>query len=276
MKTTKSNHSGYVTFVGAGPGDPDLITVKGLRALQTAQVLVYDRLVSRELVEMVPRECTRIYVGKRKHLHVMEQQRINQLLIAHGKAGRQVVRLKGGDSFIFGRGGEEIDALEAAGIEWRVVPGVTAATGAAAELGMALTHRDHSQALTFITAQRRAGGFEIDWTLAMRPRQSVVFYMGLTLLGEITQGLLSRGMDPATPFAVIAKATQIDQRVIVGCIADIQCQCAQQKIAAPALLVMGECVRQIKHRPRAARLIYQPMTRVLKLRSKTVTENGTA
>ena len=276
MKTTKSNHSGFVTVVGAGPGDPDLITVKGLRALQTAQVLVYDRLVSRELVEMVPRECTRIYVGKRKHLHVMEQQRINQLLIAHGKAGRQVVRLKGGDSFIFGRGGEEIDALEAAGIEWRVVPGVTAATGAAAELGMALTHRDHSQTLTFITAQRRAGGFEIDWTLAMRPRQSVVFYMGLTLLGEITQGLLSRGMDPATPFAVIAKATQIDQRVIVGCIADIQCQCAQQKIAAPALLVMGECVRQIKHRPRAARLIYQPMTRVLKLRSKTVTENGTA
>ena len=276
MKTTKNNHSGFVTFVGAGPGDPDLITVKGLRALQTAQVLVYDRLVSRELVEMVPRECTRIYVGKRKHLHVMEQQRINQLLTAHGKAGRQVVRLKGGDSFIFGRGGEEIDALEAAGIEWRVVPGVTAATGAAAELGMALTHRDHSQALTFITAQRRAGGFEIDWTLAMRPRQSVVFYMGLTLLGEITQGLLSRGMDPATPFAVIAKATQIDQRVIVGCIADIQCQCAQQKIAAPALLVMGECVRQIKHRPRAARLIYQPMTRVLKLRLKTVTENGTA
>lgn len=134
--------SGQVIFVGAGPGDPDLVTVKGLRALQQAEVLVYDRLASSELIEEVKEDCLRIYVGKRKHLHVMSQNQINDVLIKHARLGRSVVRLKGGDGFVFGRGGEEIDALEAADVPWQVVPGITAATGAAAALSMALTHRE--------------------------------------------------------------------------------------------------------------------------------------
>lgn len=241
--------NGQVIFVGAGPGDPELITVKGLRALQNAQVLVYDRLVSNQLVEETPDSCQRIYVGKRKHLHVMNQHRINELLVAQGLAGKRIVRLKGGDGLIFGRGGEEIDALEAAGIDWQVIPGVTAASGAGAALNMALTHRDYSQALTLITAQRRQGGFEIDWTLAMRPQQTVVFYMGLSLLGEITQGLLNRGMAGSTPFAVVSKATQPDQQLISGTLANIAALSAQQTIASPALLVMGEAVSRMRSLP---------------------------
>ena len=241
--------SGHVTFVGAGPGDPDLITVKGLRALQEADVLVYDRLASSELVESVPKACRRIYVGKRKHLHVMSQQQINQVLVEQTLAGRHVVRLKGGAGFSFGRGGEVIDALETAGVPWRVVPGVTAATGAGAALNMALTHRDYSQALTLITAQRRPGGFDIDWVLAMRPQQTVVFYMGLSLLGDITQGLLGRGMPGSTPFAVVSKATQPDQLLITGTLSDIEAACHGKAIPSPALLIMGHSVSHIREQP---------------------------
>lgn len=241
--------SGHVVFVGAGPGDPDLITVKGLHALQQADVLVYDRLASSELVETVPQACRRIYVGKRKHLHVMSQEQINRVLIEQALAGHQVVRLKGGDGFIFGRGGEEIDALEAAGVAWRVVPGVTAATGAGAALSMALTHRDDSQALTLITAQRREGGFDIDWVLAMRPQQTVVFYMGLSLLGDITRGLLQRGMPGTTPFAVVSKATQPDQLLITGTLSDIEAKCLGEMIPSPALLLMGRSVSRIREQP---------------------------
>jgi len=242
--------SGQVIFVGAGPGDPDLVTVKGLRALQQAEVLVYDRLASSELIEEVKEDCLRIYVGKRKHLHVMSQNQINDVLIKHARLGRSVVRLKGGDGFVFGRGGEEIDALEAADVPWQVVPGITAATGAAAALSMALTHREYSQALTLITAQRRENGFEIDWELAMHPRQTVVFYMGLSLLPKITDQLLARGMPPRTPFAVVAKATQVDQQVVTGTLADIADNCAVRYIPSPALLIMGECVGQIRQDPR--------------------------
>ena len=252
--------SGYVEFVGAGPGDPDLITVKGLRALQQADVLVYDRLASSELVETVPKACLRIYVGKRKHLHVMSQHQINLVLIEHALAGRRVVRLKGGDGFIFGRGGEEIDALEAAGVAWRVVPGVTAATGAGAALNMALTHRDYSQALTLITAQRRKGGFDIDWVLAMRPQQTVVFYMGLSLLGDITHGLLQRGMLGTTPFAVVSKATQPDQLLITGTLSDIAEKCLGKTIPSPALLIMGHSVSRIREQPE---LVHTCQERVL-------------
>ena len=241
--------SGQVIFVGAGPGDPELITVKGLRALQSAEVLVYDRLVANELVEQTADDCQRIYVGKRKHLHMVNQQQINELLVTHAQAGKRVVRLKGGDGLIFGRGGEEIDEVEAAGLDWVVIPGVTAASGAAAALNMALTHRDYSQALTLITAQRRRGGFEVDWRLATRPNQTVVFYMGLSLLGEITRGLLAQGMPAATPFAVVAKATQADQMLISGTLANIEEQCKGQRIPSPALLVMGQAVTQIRQVP---------------------------
>ncbi len=241
---------GQVIFVGAGPGDPHLVTVKGLRALQQAEVLVYDRLASGELIEEVPKECLRVYVGKRKHLHVMSQTQINEVLIEHTRLGRNVVRLKGGDGFVFGRGGEEIDALEAAGIPWQVIPGITAATGAAAALSMALTHRDYSQALTLITAQRREGGFDIDWDLAMHPRQTVVFYMGLSLLPDITAQLLARGMPAATPFAVVAKATQVNQQVVTGTLADIADVCATSNIPSPALLIMGDCVARIRQDPK--------------------------
>lgn len=165
------------------------------------------------------------------------------------QAEKRVVRLKGGDGLIFGRGGEEIDEVEAAGLDWVVIPGVTAASGAAAALNMALTHRDYSQAVTLITAQRRRGGFEVDWRLATRPNQTVVFYMGLSLLGEITRGLLAQGMPAATPFAVVAKATQADQMLISGTLANIEEQCKGQRIPSPALLVMGQAVTQIRQVP---------------------------
>ena len=181
-RSSAPDRSGEVCLLGAGPGDPELMTLKGLRALEAADVVVYDRLANPALLEHTRPACERIYVGKRKDRHSLPQEQICELLVALARAGRRVVRLKGGDPFIFGRGGEEIDRLEAAGIPWRVIPGITAATGCAASTGIPLTHRDCAHALTFITAHRRDGELTFNWELALHEQQTVVFYMGLSVV----------------------------------------------------------------------------------------------
>ncbi len=231
--------SGTVYLVGAGPGDIELITVKGSRCLAQAQVVVYDRLVNKELLSLTPPGCELVYAGKRKHLHAMTQQAIQETLVSHARAGKVVLRLKGGDPMIFGRGGEEIDALNAAGIAWEIVPGITAATGAAAQFGLPLTQRHQSQALTFVTAQCHDGELQIDWPLLLHCGQTVVVYMGLSLLHELTSELIQRGKSPDTAFAVIANATREDAKLVQGSLANIAELSRRARLASPALLVMG-------------------------------------
>jgi uroporphyrin-III C-methyltransferase len=230
---------GKVFLVGAGPGAADLITLRGARCLEQAEVVVYDRLSNDELLALAPRSAELVYAGKRKRLHVMSQQAIGELLVCRARAGRRVVRLKGGDCFVFGRGGEEVDALIEAGVDWEVVPGITAASGAAAMLGLPLTHRDEAQAVTFVTAHRRHGALELDWPLVLRPRQTVVFYMGLSLVHDITGELLARGKSGSTPFTVISNATRPGQRSISAPLRDISARLRELDLPSPALLIMG-------------------------------------
>ena len=233
---------GAVVLVGAGPGDPELMTIKGVRALEQADVVVYDRLVNPELLRYTQASCEKIYVGKRKDVHSLPQEKICELLVSLAQSGKQVVRLKGGDPFVFGRGGEELDVLEAAGIPWQVVPGITAATGCAAATGIPLTHRDCAHALTFITAHRKNGELNINWDLALQQDQTVVFYMGLSVLDDIVDGLVSRGKDPRTPIAVIANGSTPDQQIVAGSLATIRTAMAEVTLPSPALIVMGDVV----------------------------------
>ena len=233
------NKTGKVYLIGAGPGAADLITVRGLRQIEAAEVVVYDRLVSHELLDHVSDDCELIYVGKRKNLHVMQQHDINQLLIEQAEAGKRVVRLKGGDPFVFGRGGEEVDALIAAGIDWQVVPGVTAVAGAAAEIGMPLTHRHDAQALTLITAHRQNGQFDVDWPLVLNNRQTVAFYMALSCARDLVAELLARGKDPDTPFTIVSSASCPDQRVETDRLGAMISILENNCFKSPALLVMG-------------------------------------
>lgn len=235
--------SGRVTLVGAGPGAPDLITMRGLRAIQSADVLVYDRLIPMELLAEAPRGCEKIYVGKRKHLHVHSQVSICNMLVQHARSGKHVVRLKGGDPFIFGRGGEEIDVLTEHDIQWEIVPGVTAVSGAAAAIGLPLTHRNESQALTLITAHRRHGRFDIDWNLVINNRQTVAFYMALTCAVELVAGLILRGKPVSTPFTVIANATKPDQLIDTCPLGEAAALLSANHYPSPALLVIGPLPR---------------------------------
>lgn len=234
--------TGRVDLVGAGPGDPELITLKALRLLERAEVVVYDRLVNPALLQHCRSDCARIYVGKRKHCHSMPQARICELLVALGRQGKRVVRLKGGDPFIFGRGGEEIDALNAAGIPCALVPGITAATGCAAATGIPLTHRNHAQAVTFVTAHRRDGGLVLDWPLLCRPDHTSVIYMGLSCLAEIAVRLIEHGLPATTPVAVIANGTTDRQQEIIASLADIARRVEQTPLPSPALLIVGDVV----------------------------------
>ncbi len=233
-------NAGCVYLVGAGPGDPELITVKGQRLLANAEVVVYDRLVNRALLDLLPSRCRRIYVGKRKHLHAMAQADINATLVKHALAGSRVVRLKGGDPLVFGRGGEEAAALSAAGVPWEIVPGVTAATGAAASTGLALTHRDFAQAVTFVTAHRRNGSLSLDWGLVTRPAQTVVFYMGLTVLAELVTGLRARGVPDTTQFTVVSRASLPGELVVHSTLADVLEHTGTLRLESPTLLIMHE------------------------------------
>lgn len=234
--------TGEVYLVGAGPGDPELITLKAVRLLQEADAIVYDRLANPALLEHARKHCDLVYVGKRKHQHSLPQHQICALLVALARCGKKVVRLKGGDPFIFGRGGEEVDHLTEQGIECHIVPGITAAIGCAAATRIPLTHRNHAHAVTFITGHRQHGRLEINWDLALQKDSTVVFYMGLSNLAEITMQLLARGCPADKPFAVVAQGTADSQQVLVATVSDIAAKLQYHPLPSPALLLMGDVI----------------------------------
>ncbi|WP_111643019.1 siroheme synthase CysG [Marinimicrobium alkaliphilum] len=233
---------GEVALIGGGPGDPELLTLKALRLMQQADVVLYDRLVSPEVMELVRRDADRIYVGKRRSDHAMPQQNINELLVELAQEGKRVVRLKGGDPFIFGRGGEEIELLASHRIPFQVVPGITAASGCAAYAGIPLTHRDHAQSVRFITGHLKDGQPNVSWPELAMPGQTLVFYMGLVGLSEICQALVEHGRAPGTPVALVEKGTTRDQRVLIGDLATISDLVAANDVHGPTLLIVGEVV----------------------------------
>lgn len=243
LKANSSSTNGFVWLVGAGPGAADLITLRGLRLLQSAQAVVYDELASRELLGHCPSGCELHAVGKRAGHHSATQAEINALLVKLGGEGKKIVRLKGGDPLIFGRAGEEIDALRAAGISFEVVPGVTAATAVAASLNLPLTHRDHSSAVIFITGHQCAantGG--LDWAALARLKATLCFYMGVQRLPEIVHNLFQHGMPGTTPLALVSEATLPSQKITLTTLAAAAAIPAGQ-IVQPALVVIGEVVR---------------------------------
>jgi len=231
--------AGRVTLVGAGPGDPDLLTIKALKALQAADVLVHDGLVSAEILDLAP-QARRIDVAKRKSRHTLPQDDINQLLVALACEGLEVVRLKGGDPFLFGRGGEELSACREAGIDCTVVPGVTAALAASAGAGAPLTHRGSAQAVTFVTGHAAHGEPDLDWTALARPNQTVVVYMGVSTAGFIAQRLTAAGRAGATPALIVESASRSDERRILTTLAGLAT--AAEGLKGPALLMVGEAM----------------------------------
>ncbi len=233
---------GEVYIVGAGPGDPDLLTLKAARLLQQADVVLYDRLISQAVLDRARRDAERIYVGKEAGCHHVTQAETQKLTIELALQGKRVCRLKGGDPFVFGRGGEELEALIAHRIPVTVVPGITAALGAAAYSGIPLTHRDHAHSVTFVTGHTRDGGAAPDWRELARPGQTVVFYMGLTQLRSIIAGLVGAGAPLTLPAAVIERATLPEQRVIAGTLASLAEQVKAAQVRSPALLIVGEVV----------------------------------
>ncbi|MFZ5841941.1 MAG: siroheme synthase CysG [Pseudomonadota bacterium] len=236
---------GHVSLVGAGPGDPGLLTLNALRALQQADVIVHDQLVSKAVLDLARRDADLLDVGKKAGDHQTEQQRINELLISLAQAGKKVVRLKGGDPFIFGRGGEELEALVRHGISFDVVPGITAALACGAYAGIPLTHREHAQSVRLVTAhfQRGSDGVvtdTLDWPSLARDRQTLVFYMGVAQLETIRSQLIRHGRDASTPFALIENGSRPEQRVITGTLANLPEQASAFAVRSPALLVVGE------------------------------------
>lgn len=233
---------GEVYLIGAGPGDPDLLTFKALRLMQQADVIVYDRLVAPEIVELARRDAEKIYVGKERDNHSLPQDSINELLAQQALAGKRVARLKGGDPFIFGRGGEEIETLLQYGINFQVVPGVTAASGCASYSGIPLTHRDHAQSCTFVTGHLKDGTINLNWPQLAAPRQTVVIYMGLQGLPVICEQLIAHGCSPDHPVAIIQKGTTADQKIVTGSLATIQARVAQAALQSPTLIIVGSVV----------------------------------
>lgn len=232
---------GIVHIVGAGPGDPELLTLKAFRLIQEADVVFHDRLVSDEIMDLVRRDADRVSVGKSKGDHSVPQPQIHELMIAAARGGKSVVRLKGGDPFIFGRGGEELEALQAAGIKAQVVPGISSALGCAASAGLPLTHRDHAQALTFVTGHAKAGGVpDLDWASLARPAQTVVVFMGVGTSASIAEKLIGAGRAPSTPVAVIENGTRPNEIRVFGSLAELPALIERAGIKGPALLVIGE------------------------------------
>jgi uroporphyrin-III C-methyltransferase len=244
MKPTDPHSgAGRVFLVGAGPGDPELITRKGARILAAADTVVFDHLVGEGVLDLAPAAAERIYVGKEPGRHELPQPEINRLLIERARAGRCVVRLKGGDPFVFGRGGEEIIDLTAAGVPFEVVPGVTAASAASAYSGVPLTHRGIARACTLVSGHLTDGDVDLDWEALARPEQTIVVYMGLTAIGIICERLIAHGLNSGTPAVAIRNASVATQRTVSGTVANLPDRIAQEDLKPPAIVIIGEVVR---------------------------------
>ena len=242
MNTPKQLQGGKVWLVGAGPGDPDLLTVKAARLISLADAIVYDHLVGSRIMDLARPDARLIYAGKEASKHTLPQDSINQLLVELAREGLAVVRLKGGDPFIFGRGGEELETLVASGIPFEVVPGVTAAAGCAAYAGFPLTHRDHAQSVTFVTGHLKDGTVNLDWPALARPKQTVVFYMGIGAAEEICRQMIKHGLPSMTPAAVVRNGTQADQHTLLATLGTLPHRIAETGIKPPALIVVGSVV----------------------------------
>ena len=234
---------GEVFLVGTGPGDPELLTVKAHRLIREADVVLYDNLVSEEIMALVPPAAERIYVGKKRSDHAMRQEAINELLVKLAREGRRVLRLKAGDPFVFGRGGEEIETLGASGVRFEVVPGITAALGAASYAGIPLTHRDYAQSCVFVTGNTQDGALNVDWAAIVRPRQTVVIYMGFQNLDELCRELVAHGLAPTTPAAMVQQATTSAQRVVSADLATLGDRAHEAGLKPPTLIIVGEVVK---------------------------------
>lgn len=238
----QQQHQGEVYLIGAGPGAADLLTFRALRLMQQADVLVYDHLVSPEIMDLARRDSERIYVGKQRKNHTLAQDDINLLLARLAQAGKRVARLKGGDPFIFGRGGEEIETLMQQGIPFQVVPGITAASGCASYAGIPLTHRDHAQSVTFVTGHLKDGSINLNWTQLAAPNQTIVVYMGLVGLENICQALIAHGSPKDLPVALIQQGTTTNQRVVTSTLENLPTQISGLDITPPTLLIIGTVV----------------------------------
>ncbi|EJL6654076.1 uroporphyrinogen-III C-methyltransferase [Vibrio cholerae] len=232
--------AGEVALVGAGPGDPELLTVKALSYLQQADVVLYDYLVSDEIMALIPSETILVCVGKRAGHHSVPQEKTNQLLVDFARQGYRVVRIKGGDPFMFGRGGEELEVLFEAGVKFQVVPGITAAAGATAYAGIPLTHRDYAQSALFVTGHLKAQAEDLDWSTLARGKQTLVIYMGLSNAAAIAEQLQLHGRQASTPVAIIERGTQVNQQVLIGTLQILPSLASQAQ--SPALIVVGEVV----------------------------------
>ncbi|GHC30199.1 uroporphyrin-III C-methyltransferase / precorrin-2 dehydrogenase / sirohydrochlorin ferrochelatase/uroporphyrin-III C-methyltransferase [Aidingimonas halophila] len=233
---------GQVSLVGAGPGDPELLTIKALRRLQVADVILHDRLVSEEILELAGSHAQRVYVGKARSKHSLPQDGINRALVDWARQGKRVVRLKGGDPFIFGRGGEELEALVEAGIEFDVIPGITAASGCSTYAGIPLTHRDHAQSVRFVTGHLKNGSCDLDWSTLAGAGQTLVFYMGLGTLDVIREQLMAHGLAGDTPLALVEQGTTARQRIYRGTLAALPESLDRERVTPPTLVIVGGVV----------------------------------
>ncbi|MCH2157853.1 MAG: siroheme synthase CysG [Oleiphilaceae bacterium] len=240
--TSSTQGVGEVYLVGAGPGDPDLLSFKALRLIRQADVVLFDRLVSPQILNLVRQDADMIDVGKRRSHHTMQQESINELLAKLAKQGKRVLRLKGGDPFIFGRGGEEIETLSEHGVPFQVVPGITAAAGCASYSGIPLTHRDHAQSVRFVTGHLKNNSSELDWPSLVAEQQTLVFYMGLVALPQIAEGLLNQGMSQDMPVAVISRGTLPDQRVLISSLSRVAADVTAAELKAPTIIIIGTVV----------------------------------